>query len=416
MTQPFNPLVVFTENDRFAEYARGRTECPISKATLFPVWNVLTYEDCVSVLRDPEHFGSSPEIAMARLQKQNKSAPGSIGMDFIYKNLPPFMQHMMVTADPPDHSRLRGLVTKAFTPRMIAQLEPRIAELADELLDAMQEKDTFDLMEDYAVPLPIYVIAEILGIDPSMRRQFKEWSNRMVLDPTGTIFTNAGASFDQSWVRDFTNYFESVFEERRRAPRNDLVSALVRLEDSGDRLSGPELIAMCGILLVAGNETTTNWLGNGLVALTQHPEALSDLEQDPALIPLALEEVLRYYSPVQCLFRFAKAGAQVRGQGIPEGEAVLVWLQSAHRDGQVFAKPDTFDIRRDPNPHIAFGSGIHFCLGAPLARLEAKIAMTKLLGRMHGITRATQKPVRFRKSIMLYGPERVDLVPGRKAA
>jgi len=181
-------------------------------------------------------------------------------------------------------------------------------------------------------------------------------------------------------------------------------------------LTGDELLAMCGILLVAGNETTTNWLGNALVALTEFPDALSELEQNPTLIPTAMEEVLRFYSPVQCLFRFAKAGAKIDDREIPPGEGVLVWIQSAHRDEAVFDRPDSFDIHRNPNPHIAFGSGIHFCLGAPLARLEAKIGMEKLLGRLPGIVRASEKPIRYRKSIMLYGPERVDLTSKRRAA
>lgn len=299
---------------------------------------------------------------------------------------------------------------------MITQLEPRISELSDELFDEIEKKDKFDLMEDFAIPLPIYVIAEILGIDPHMCHQFKDWSNKMVLDPTANIFLNAGKPMDMDWLEEFTDYFGRLFEERRKRPMGDLISQLVKLEDAGDRLSGDELLAMCGILLVAGNETTTNWLGNALVALTESPEALRELEQDPSLIPCAMEEVLRFYSPVQCLFRFAKEGAKIGDREIPPGEGVLVWIQSAHRDEAVFDQPDSFDIHRDPNPHIAFGSGIHFCLGAPLARLEAKIGMEKLLGRLPGIVRASENPVRYRKSIMLYGPDRVDLASKQRAA
>lgn len=413
---PFNPLVVFTENDRFAEYRRARAECPVSQSPLLPMWNVMRYDDCVRVLRDPEHFASSPRVAFERKAHGAKGLTGALDMAQVFELLPPMMQHMMVATDPPDHQRLRSLVTKAFTPRMITQLEPRISELSDELFDEIEKKDKFDLMEDFAIPLPIYVIAEILGIDPHMRHQFKDWSNKMVLDPTANIFLNAGKPMEMDWLEEFTDYFGRLFEERRKRPMGDLISQLVKLEDAGDRLTGDELLAMCGILLVAGNETTTNWLGNALVALTEFPEALRELEQDPSLIPCAMEEVLRFYSPVQCLFRFAKEGAKIGDREIPPGEGVLVWIQSAHRDEAVFDQPDSFDIHRDPNPHIAFGSGIHFCLGAPLARLEAKIGMEKLLGRLPGIVRATEKPVRYRKSIMLYGPDRVDLASKRRAA
>lgn len=414
--KPFDPLVVFTENDRFTEYTRGRSECPVSKSSFLPMWNVLKYDDCVAVLRDPEHFASSPQIALERAAADKGGTIPAIDLAKVFDSLPKMMRHMMVTTDPPDHQRLRSLVTRAFTPRMIAQLEPRISELSEELINGIENKDRFDLMEDFAVPLPIYVIAEILGIDPGMRRQFKDWSNKMVLDPTGNMLMNAGQPPDLSWVGEFTSYFKWLFDERRKRPMDDLISQLVMLEESGDRLSGEELLAMCGILLVAGNETTTNWLGNAFVALTEFPWVLRELEQNPSLIPGAMEEVLRYYSPVQCLFRFARPGASVGGQNIPAGESVLVWLQSAHRDGTIFERPEVFDIHRDSNPHIAFGNGIHFCLGAPLARLEARIAMEQLLCRMPGIVRASGNPVRFRKSIMLYGPDRIELTRQPRAA
>ena len=413
---PFDPLVVFTENDRFEAFRAGREEAALSRSKMLPIWNVLRYDECVSVLRDPEHFASDPMTAFGLLSKKGASSMMSLETNRAFSTMAPFMQDMMVTKGGATHSRLRGTILKAFTPRMIAGLEPRIAQLTDEILDKIESGGDFDLMQDFAIPLPIFVIAEILGVDSGMRAEFKEWSNKMVLDPTGAMMLNPGVKPDLSWADDFMDYFGKQFEERRRKPREDLVSQLVELERQGEKLSPNELMAMCAILLVAGNETTTNWIGNALVALTEHPEALRTLEREPEKIPNAMEEVLRYYSPVQCLFRFALEGARVGDQEIPPGELALTWLQSANRDPRVFRDPDTFDIERDASKHVSFGSGIHFCVGAPLARLEVKAAMPRLLGRLPGLHRTTNERVRFRKSIMLYGPESVPLEFDRRAA
>lgn len=413
---PFDPLVVFTENDRFAAYRAGREESALSRSKVLPIWSVLRYDECVAVLRDPEHFASDPMTAFELMKKTGGAGPLNAGSADAFANMAPFMQDMMVTKDGATHSRLRSTILKAFTPRMIAGLEPRIGQLADELLGEIESRGDFDMMEDFAIPLPIFVIAEILGVDPSMRAQFKHWSNKMVLDPTGDMLLNPGGRQDLEWAREFTDYFEAQFEERRRKPREDLVSQLVELEKQGEKLNPNELMAMCAILLVAGNETTTNWIGNAMVALTEHPDAMHALAEEPEKIPNAMEEVLRFYSPVQCLFRFSLEGARIGDREIPPGQLVLPWLQSANRDPAVFENPDVFDIDRDPSRHIAFGSGIHFCVGAPLARLEMKAAMPRLLARLPGLHRTSEKAVRFRKSLMLYGPESVPMGFDRRAA
>jgi cytochrome P450 len=291
----------------------------------------------------------------------------------------PLSQNMLDT-DPPDHERLRALVSKAFTPRLIERLRPRVQAISDGLLDAVQDRGEMDLIDDYAFPLPITVIAELLGVPAEDRNNFREWSD-------AAVSGNASQEYMEQilipHMQAFTDYLRALFEEKRSNPKDDLVSALVRAEEAGDRLSEDELLGMVFLLLVAGHETTVNLIGNGVLALLQHPDQLRKLKEDPSLIKPAVEELLRYDGPVETSTeRFAREDVEIGDQVIPRGEMVLVVLAAADHDPERFSDPDELDITRTDNRHLAFGKGIHHCLGAPLARMEGQIAISTLLRRM----------------------------------
>lgn len=288
----------------------------------------------------------------------------------------------LIGADPPRHRQLRNLVTQAFTPRAVAALTPRIEGIVSALLDQVIPAGRMDVVGDLAYPLPVIVIAEMLGIPPENRAQFKLWSDAVT---SGQHQSAEGETVGPQAAHQQMNvYFRQVIAERRRNPGDDLISGLLAAEMDGARLTETELLGFCVLLLIAGNETTTNLIGNALLCFDEHPEAWERLRERPDLIPTAIEEVLRYRSPVQAMFRAAAAEAEIGGQRIPAGTRLLAWIGSANRDEARFPEADRFDIERTPNRHLAFGHGIHFCLGAPLARLEARIALEAMTRRMRG--------------------------------
>jgi cytochrome P450 len=304
-------------------------------------------------------------------------------------------------SDPPDHTRLRALVQKAFTPRMIDQLRPRIITIVGELLERIAEREgQFDLIADLAYPLPVVVIAELLGVPPEDRSVFREWSSVLAasLDPLVSPELMARVYPARQALHA---YLRGIIAQRRREPRSDLISALVGVEERGDVLSEPELVVMCTLLLIAGHETTVNLIGNGMLALLRHPEQLERLRRSPELIGTAVEELLRFDSPVQLTGRRVTAPAEIGGRMIPAGDFVLPLLGAANHDPAVFADPAKLDIGRAPNPHVAFGRGIHFCLGAPLARVEGQLAIGALVRRFPKLTLAGE-PAR-RNQITLRG-------------
>jgi cytochrome P450 len=314
----------------------------------------------------------------------------------------------MLVSDPPDHTRLRTLVQKAFTPRMVDHLRPRIQSVVDELLDkALEGGGEFDLIEHLAYPLPVIVIAELLGVPAEDRATFHDWSAALAasLDPLVT-----SEMMDRAWVsRDALHaYLRGIISERRRNPRGDLISALVAVEEQGDTLSEPELVVMCTLLLIAGHETTVNLIGNGMQALLRHPDQLTRLRERPALITPAIEELLRFDPPVQMTGRMLLEDVQLGGKTIPAGEFVLPLLGAANRDPNQFSNPDQLDISRNPNPHVAFGRGIHFCLGAPLARVEGQIVIGSLIRRCPNL-RLNGQPKR-RDQITLRGLDSLPVV------
>jgi cytochrome P450 PksS len=312
----------------------------------------------------------------------------------------------MLDLDAPDHTRLRALVHKAFTPRRVEQLRGRIQTLVDDLLTAARGKREIELVADLALPLPATVIADLLGVPSSDRRRFHRWSARIVAISSGRDMVLAVHS-----VLAFMRYLRRLCAQRRTQPQDDLVTALNEAEEAGDVLSEDELLAMVFLLLVAGHETTVNLIASGTLALLQHPEQLARLRDDPASIRTAIEELLRYTSPVEMATeRYARDDVALAGVAIPRGDLVLGVLGSANRDSAQFAHPDALDVVREPNRHLAFGQGAHYCLGAPLARLEGQIAIETLLRRLPDVRLArAPESLRWRRGLTLRGLETLPL-------
>jgi cytochrome P450 PksS len=306
----------------------------------------------------------------------------------------------MLELDAPDHTRLRGLVHQAFTPRLIEGLRERVQALTDELLDAAERRGRIDVIRDYAQPLPTTIIAEMLGVPARDRHRFQRWSNVVT-----SASTPWGLWKAMPYMLAFLIYVRKLVKTRRSAPADDLVSALVQVRESGDRLSEDELVAMIVLLLIAGHETTVNLIGNGVLALSRHPESWNQLRNDPSLIKSAVEELLRYDGPLETSTeRFTREDVTIAGFTIPRGELVFAVLASANRDERQFDRPDALDLAREPNRHVAFGLGVHYCLGAPLARLEGQIAINTLLRRMPDLRLAVPaEALRWRPGLVLHG-------------
>jgi cytochrome P450 len=298
----------------------------------------------------------------------------------------------MLLRNPPDHTRLRALAHKAFTPRSVARLRETIQQITDGLLDQVQDSGEMELIADLAYPLPVTVICEMLGIPAADQDAFHQWSNAIA---RSLDLTDVEAVYNRAAVaaEEMTGYLDGLVAERRRRPQQDLLSALVAAEEAGDRLSKEELFATCALLLIAGHETTINLIGNGTYALLQHSEQWEKLKAEPGLVGTAVEELLRYDSPVQLTSRMVLQDMEYEGFTFPRGSSVAFLLGAANRDPDQFPAPQQLDITRVNNRHLAFGGGIHYCLGAPLARLEGEIAFTTLARRMPGLRLATDEVV-----------------------
>jgi cytochrome P450 len=307
----------------------------------------------------------------------------------------------MLIMDAPDHTRVRGLVAKAFTPRRVAALRPRIEAIVDELLAQVQSRGRMDLIEDFAAPLPAIVIAELLGVPAEDHRQFKQWSSQLVsgLASANPLETLARV---QRGLEPLLAYLRGIIAERRREPRDDLISAMIAAQEERDALSDAELLATSNLLLVAGHETTTNLIGNGLLALLRHPGELARLREESGLLRGGIEELLRWDSPVQATVRIATEECELGGQRIRPGALVVCGIGAANRDPAAFAEPERLDVGRVENHHLSLGFGSHFCLGAPLARLEAELAFGALLDRLPGLRLAAER-LEFRPNPILRG-------------
>ena len=389
----YNPLSDRIAQDPYPVYAALREKDPVHRSRLMNAWMFARHADVDAILRDQRNFGSDPRKGTLTARQQAM--------------LPPPEELTMVLLDPPDHRRLRALVNKAFTPRSVEALEPRIRSTMAGLLDGIDDPGGFDLIEAVAKPLPVIVIAEMLGVPHEDRARFAVWSAQRarLLEPTVSHRERAAAQVASA---EFDAFFRGIIDERRTAPADDILSALVQAEDEGERLSERETLNMLRLLLIAGNETTTNLIGNGMLALLRNPDQLRRLREDPGLIPSAMEELLRFDSPVQATFRRVLADCEVNGFTVRKRDNLALLIGSANRDPDVFEEPDRLDVGRGDTTHLSFGRGIHHCLGAPLARLEGRIAFEMLLERFPRIELPGTHP-RFRKSIVLRGLESFPL-------
>jgi cytochrome P450 len=391
----FDPLDPGVRRDPFALYARARRETPVLRHTGLPlrVFSVFRYDDCQAILRDPEAW--SNEFPLARQLRGAGAEPP-----------PP----SMLGTDPPAHTRLRSLVNKAFTPRIVQRLEPRMRELANELLDAALDEREVDLVEALTYPLPVVVIAEIIGIPAADRARFKHWSDEAIAS-LGLVFFGGldpeRLARQERLFREMREYFVPLAEERRRRPREDLLTGLVLAEHEGSKLAFDEMLSMLVLLLVAGNETTTTLIGNAALALGEHPKEEKRLRADPVLLPGAIDEVLRFSSPVQFDPRRAVRATRLAGVEIEADDYVLCWLGSANRDETIFERAEVFDVTRTRNPHLAFGFGPHYCLGANLARTEARVAIGALLERTRSFALASDEPLPLHPSPVFRSATRI---------
>ena len=389
--QPFDPQ--FRRNP-FPIYARGRRESPVMLHADLPIASVFGYDDIVEILKDPETWSSVFPVP-AELETR--------------RDLP----RSMLAQDPPEHTRLRNLVSQAFTPRMISRLEPRIEQIAHELVgDAIRRREV-DLVDALTHPLPMVVIAEIIGIPLEDQEHFKKWSEALIATLGVGLMQGAPSSrsieAQVGVIEEMRSYFSQLVERRRAEPRKDLLSGLVAAELEGSKLSFNEMLQMLILLLVAGNETTTTLIGNAVIELLEHPEQLAQLRRQPELISGAIDEVLRFASPVQFDPRRATRSVELRGCKIEEGRVVICWLGSANRDETVFEEPDRFQLTRPSNRHLAFGFGPHYCLGANLARLEAQTALRVLLERTESIRRLDDEPLPLHPSPVFRGFTKLPL-------
>jgi cytochrome P450 len=373
--------------DPWKLYALMREQAPareVAQPNGVPGWLVTSYDDARALLADP------------RLSKDYHQAIDLLPPEVAGQFASPLNAHMLMS-DPPDHTRLRKLVTRAFTSRTVEGLRPRIEQAAAGLLEAMPGGATADLISAYALPLPIAVISDLLGVPGADRDRFRDWTLSFVADTTPEVLAeNTG---------QVVAFFTALIEDKRAHPGDDLISRLVQVSDDGDQLSAGELLNMIFLLLVAGFETTVNLIGNGILALLRHPAQLALLRSDPAMLPEAVEEFLRYEGPVNIATnRFTTEPVRAGGAEIPAGQFVLISLLAANRDGRQFPDPGRLDITRPPGAHLAFGHGIHHCVGAPLARLEGQVAIGALLRRFPRLDLATQpEDLRWRDSTLIRG-------------
>ncbi len=355
-------------------FQQMRTEHPVSYVEETKMWQVFRYEDVNHVVTDYADFSSSIMGA----------AETSV------------LKDTLVATDPPDHRKLRNLVNQAFTPRAVARLSGRVAEITQELLNEVRDRGSMDIISDLAFPLPAKVIAEMLGVPAEDWDIFKRWA--LIGDTESTA--QDGSTTELTLQQELSSYFSQLLKERQGTQHEDLITSLSQAKVDGEQLSEKEIIDFCILLLLAGQETTKNLIANAILCFTDHPTAMEQLIREPELMPAAIEEVLRYLPPAWYVVRLTTKDIELAGQHIPAYQPVLAWLASANRDAAQFPDPNRFDIRRTPNRHIAFGHGIHFCVGAPLARLEAQVALPMVLEQLKGLQRVKEVPIKVSRGLV----------------
>ncbi|MFZ6182298.1 cytochrome P450 [Nannocystis pusilla] len=385
-------------------WLRGqRPDKPVSYDPATGMWNVYGYAETVHILGNPAIFSSDTLRVLP---------PGVI------RGSKEMREGNLVQMDEPDHKKLRRLVSEAFTPKVVADLEPRVAALTHELLDAAAQRGRMELVADLAYPLPVIVIAELLGVPSSDRHLFKQWVDKMLEYSGQFSLVKQSAEQDRAMEivlenrRHLLDYLAGHARERLQRPREDLLTKLVHAEVDGERLTTNEVVNFANILLVAGHITTTMLLGNTVLCLDAHPEHLARVRADRRALPGAIEESLRFLSPFAAVGRATHGETELAGERIPADKLLMVWIAAANRDERQFARPDEYDPTRDPNPHVAFGRGIHFCLGAPLARLEGRVALGILLDRFPHLRTDPDARPEFIPSPNMTGVRKLPLLLG----
>ena len=412
----YDPLHPPDWQNPYPTYARLRDESPVHYAEQTGTYCISRYADVARVMRDPATFSSAAAFEilikdrMAKIGVRNAFQM----VRFLYRSrLNPLRLRKnppvsIITSDPPQHDSLRAIVNRGFTPRQVSSWEPRMREIVAGCLRKLHAGEPFDVIGDLAIPLPVSIIAELLGVGPERHADFKRWSDDIIAGSSGSQRTDPFGPFLRS-MGELTAYMHEVADERRKRPADDVISALVDPRH-GETLDTGMLAQFVMLLLVAGNETTTNLIGNGAKALLDHPEQLERIQDEPKSLPNMIEEMLRFDAPIQFIFRRTTRPVEIAGTTIPEDASVAVLLASANRDERQFEDPDRFDITRDTKGHMSFGLGIHFCLGASLARLEARIAFEALVPELRQLKRADDE-LTFIDSYLVRGLDRLELVP-----
>ena len=394
----FNPLEKAYRTDPYPQYRSLQSRDPIHRSRLAG-WVLTRHEDVSAVTRDARFLTDERKLPGYEKRRAQMVKAGALREE---AETP-----AMLRLDPPDHTRLRSLVSKAFTPRTVERLRPRVEAIVNELLDAVAPDGGMDVIKDLAYPLPVVVIAEMIGVPPEDRDKLKRWSDDVILALGAQ--TPDGLRRSQVAGDEMRAYLEGVAEERRREPKDDLLSGLLAAEEAGDRLSMDEVFSTCMLLLIAGHETTTNLIGNGLAALLQHPQQMELLRSDPSLMENAVEELLRYDSPVQATARFVLEDTELHGHSFGAGQQVILLLGAANRDPEKFSDPDRLDITRDNSSHhLSFSHGIHSCLGAPLARVEGQ-AVFRALGERFPEMRLATDRLKWGEGLILRGLEELPV-------
>jgi cytochrome P450 len=417
LTVEYEPLSPRWRADPYPKYRELRDRDPVHWAPESRCWCVSRYDDVLFVLKQPDLFSSRAMFTMLMNGGQESPPPLSWAMvRFIVRflvrtRMNPFAfpkARNLIAADPPVHGEMRNTVSRGFTPGVIRSWEPRIREIVERQTEKLRSGESFDVMRDLAIPLPVTIIAEMIGVEPDRTADFKRWSDAIIEGATGGKRTQPFHPEIVEAILELDGYLGRTIRERRRRPGNDLVSTIIREEPGGAPLSDMEVAQFVQLLMVAGNETTTNLIGNAVNALLDHPSELERIAGNPGLIPDLIEETLRWDAPIQILFRRTTRDVEVAGTRIPEGAIVAPILGSANRDERHFPEPERFDPSRSTRGHLGFGFGQHFCLGASLARLEAKAALESLIPELPRLKRETERREMV-DSFLVRGPTRLEL-------
>lgn len=387
----YNPLLPEVQQNPYPYYAYMRDHTPVCEVKAVGMWAVTRYEDVLFVLRNYQLFSSSALIA-ALLGEFNP-----------VPEVP-----CIITLDPPEHGRIRKLTNRAFTPRIIAGMETRVRQIAKQLVSQAIAKGEFDFVKEISGPLPVIALASILGVEPELQQDFKRWADDIIVGGSSRAADDATRQRIHQSIAEFRTYLIDAIAQRRKTRREDLISNLVEAEEGNQKLTPDEVLSLALFLILGGSETTTNLLGNTMLALFNHPDQLAKIQADPALVPNALEEVLRYDAPVHMLFRRATQNVELAGTVIPEGAIVLTMYASANRDERKFPDPDRFDVTRNTEGHLGFSGGPHLCVGAPLARLEARAGLEEMLPLFPCLSRQSET-VDHLEVFVVRGPKTLPL-------